>query len=63
MAKTFYSVRYASPYFYGTRIKWFDNKTDANNFAKRDFCDLPVRHRFSRTEKIREIELTIALQD
>lgn len=61
--KTFYSVKYASPYFFGARVRWFDNKKDATEFAKRDFCDLPEKHRYTRTDKIREIELIIALQD
>lgn len=43
MKKTFWSVKYTGT-FVGTMLAWFDNEADANEFAKGDYREDPVKH-------------------
>lgn len=61
MTKTFYSVKCAV-FGGGTTDVWFDNLTEAKEFAKADFRDNPVRHTYKNPETIKEIEKIIAMQ-
>ena len=50
--KTFYSVKYSVWGADGQSEKWFDNKPEAEEFAKRDYTDSPVAHNCSKEETI-----------
>ena len=52
MTKTFWSVKYAIWGADRTSTAWFDNKEEADEFAKKDYRDLPVRHTVRKPESI-----------
>lgn len=62
MKKTFWSVDY-NTWGNGVDTMWFEKYEDAKEFSKADFRDNPVKHTFSKPEKIKEIEIIISYQN
>lgn len=56
MRKTFWSVKYSVWGADRPRIAWFDNKADADTFARRDYTDKPISHTYSNAAKIAEAQ-------
>ena len=57
--KTFYSVNYREWGADQTYTKWFDNKEEAINFARRDYADYPVAHRYSNFKSIADAGMRV----
>ena len=51
--KTFYTVNFSGIGYNGVKTKWFNNKKEADEFAKSEYADKPVRHIFKREESIK----------
>ena len=54
MATTFWVVKYS---VWGSNVDhyaWFSEKEQAEDFAKNDYTDSPVRHTYHRTDSIHD---------
>ena len=59
--KAFYTVDFTGIGYDGVRTKWFDNKKEADEFAKSEYTDKPVRHIFKREESIKAARALVEL--
>lgn len=59
--KTFWSVDYSVWGNNGVSTAWFDSKTEAEEFAKKDYRDLPIRHTVSRADTISKYDELVSM--
>lgn len=59
--RTFYTVAYNGLGFDSPRIRWFDNRDEANEFSKKDYADKPIRHTYTNEQRIEEAEEAVIL--
>jgi hypothetical protein len=56
MSKTYYGVVYAVWGADNKKTAWFDDKTEAYNFASHDYRDDPITHNVSNPETIKKYD-------
>ncbi len=61
MKKTFYSVEYCVMGAYKNHTAWFDNLSEAQEFAKRDYTGKVVKHTYKTEKGIKEAEYAVRM--